>query len=108
MERVLRSDEPGIGKTARLTEGVARGQDRKLQILTTVGVESEAPLPFAEVRRQPGSDRSPGLVAQGNDLAGHSSLTKILCLRSVIQAGGIGALTGSPAVRRCAREARER
>ncbi|MER5195662.1 ATP-binding protein [Streptomyces sp. NPDC002755] len=44
---VLVRGEPGIGKTALLDDSARHAADNGLRVLTTVGVESEAFLPFA-------------------------------------------------------------
>jgi DNA-binding CsgD family transcriptional regulator len=44
---ILLSGEPGIGKTALLTEVAARARERGVRVLTATGVESEAQIPFA-------------------------------------------------------------
>jgi len=39
--------EPGIGKSALLAAATARARDRRIRVLSAVGVQSEARLPFA-------------------------------------------------------------
>ncbi|MDA0180580.1 AAA family ATPase [Solirubrobacter phytolaccae] len=46
-EAMVLRGEPGIGKSRLLSEAVRTAQERGLRILTTVGVQSEAHLPYA-------------------------------------------------------------
>lgn len=41
------SGEPGIGKSALLKEASTRAQGRRMPVLVTTGVQTEAQLPFA-------------------------------------------------------------
>src|SRR5262249_52159960 len=62
--------EAGIGKSALIAHARERAVERGMRVLTTVGVESEAQLPFAGLPRLPapawaGAGRVPGPARPG-------------------------------------------
>ena len=82
---ILVSGEPGIGKTALVTEAVRRAAERGMRVLSTTGVQCEIHLPFAGLHQllrpvlaePPNQDDNPTTAAQRNAISAALGMSEV-------------------------------